>query len=61
MSEDTSLINVRVPSALLRRIEMELSARHQRGLMLTKSDLVREALDRLLPVEPQQDPELQAS
>jgi Arc/MetJ-type ribon-helix-helix transcriptional regulator len=50
-TQSTENLNVRLPLALHRRLSMEIQARQARGLMVTKSDVVREALDRLLPVE----------
>ncbi len=50
-TQSTENLNVRLPLALHRRLSMEINARQARGLMVTKSDVVREALDRLLPVE----------
>ena len=42
-------LSIRLPQALSKRLEDELASRHARGLMTSKSDIVREALDRLLP------------
>ena len=50
-TQSTENLNVRLPLALHRRLSVEIHARKARGLMVTKSDVVREALDRLLPVE----------
>jgi len=41
-------LNVRLPERMNRRLEAELALRGERGLRLTKSDIVREALDLLL-------------
>jgi Arc/MetJ-type ribon-helix-helix transcriptional regulator len=50
-ASEQTLINVRLPAALGRRLDAELLSRTERGLLLTKSDLVREALDQMLPLE----------
>ena len=42
-------LNVRLPEPMNRRLETELALRSERGLRLTKSDIVREALDLILP------------
>jgi len=42
-------LNVRLPEPMNRRLERELALRSERGLRLTKSDIVREALDLILP------------
>ena len=51
---EQTLLNVRLPAALGRRLDAELVIRTGRGLLLTKSDLVREALDQMLPLEDSQ-------
>jgi predicted DNA-binding protein len=51
---EQTLLNVRLPAALGRRLDAELVSRTGRGLLLTKSDLVREALDQMLPLEESQ-------
>jgi predicted DNA-binding protein len=55
---EQTLLNVRLPAALGRRLDTELVSRTGRGLLLTKSDLVREALDLMLPLE---EPQLRVS
>ena len=40
-----------------RRLERELALRSERGLRLTKSDIVREALDLILPNVADEEPD----
>lgn len=53
-------LSIRLPQALSKRLEDELASRHARGLMTSKSDIVREALDRLLPFSTESTQDAQA-